>query len=619
MAKWIPIYFIKQYLFWMLLFQLLRIVFLFFNFNEIDGAGIIEVLKAFWYSIPLDSSTACYILGFPFILLFFQSLLSWKGFYIVNLWYSYILIFVSVLISVGELPLYREWHVKMNFKAISYFQHPSEVFQTASWFDLLWGILALVILSAFVIFMYRKYIHVRFVVKKRNYFVSLIFFLSVPFLIGVGIRGGIQPIPLHQSDCYYSKNNFLNLTAVNSQWNLLASITKNYRYKNSNPFLYYPLSEAQNTVDSLYTVEKDTTQFILTTQRPNIVLILLESYSADLIHSLGGYDSLSPNFEKLVSEGILFTRTYTSGTLSDQGIAAVLCGYPTLPTVIVVNQPDKYIKLPCLSRDLKRSGYYTSFMFGGQLSYGNIKGLIYYNKFDDIYEGKDFPNTIPQGRLGVHDHYMLEHWLGRISSYPQPFFAAAFTLSSHSPYDQPFPEKFQWGGNERQYINSAYYTDSCLGDFFSKAKKQPWYNNTLFVLVADHSHGSPRNWDYYSHDYRHIPLLLFGSVLKPEVRGTKQESLCSQTDLAATLLAQLDIPHKHYHWSKNVYNKYSKPFAFYASDAASGWISANGYCVFEYGTENFYQRWFPSSNDSIKAVRQGKSYLECLFQEYLEF
>jgi phosphoglycerol transferase MdoB-like AlkP superfamily enzyme len=439
-----------------------------------------------------------------------------------------------------------------------------------------------------------------------------------PPLIALGIRGGLMPIPIHQSDVFYSKNNFLNLTSVNSQWNLIASISKNFKYKDKNPFIYYSLTEAKNRVDSLYSVEKDTTVKILTVTKPNVVLILLESWSADLVHSCGGYDSITPNFEKLVADGVLFTKSYASGTLSDQGMAAVLCGYPTLPNVIIVNQPDKYVKIPCFPRDMQKIGYHTSFMFGGQLSYGNIKGLIYYNQFDDIFEGKDFPSSMPKGRLGVHDEYMFDFWLKRISTYPQPFFATAFTLSSHSPYDQPFPEVFPWGGDGREYINSAYYTDSCLGDFFAKAKKQAWYNNTLFILVADHSHNSPKAWNFYSKNYRQIPMLFYGNVLKSEFRGMKMDSVCSQTDLAATLLSQLGMPYEKYNWSKNLFNPYSKHFAFFGSDAASGWIDSENDFIFEYDKDNYFEANFRDLKDSLKSVKCGKSYLETLFQEYLD-
>jgi len=557
------------------------------------------------------------MLTVPYLFVFLSSLLKSKIFYIINLWYNYLIIFLCVVISISELPLYKEWRVKLNFKAISYLSRPSEVYHSAKWTEVFFGLISIIFFTAISVYFYRKFIHERFIITKRNYIFSAIFLIVFPVLLLLGIRGGYQPIPVHQSDVYFSKSNFINLATVNSQWNLMASVTKNMRFKNTNPFKFYPLKNAKTVVDSLYSVEKDTTEFILTTKRPNIVLLLLESYSADLVHSVGGYDSISPNMDKIISEGYVFSKTYGSGGLSDQGILAVLCGYPALSNVIVTNQLDKYVKVPCFARDLQDKGYFTSFMFGGQLSYGNIKGLIYYNKFDDITEGKDFPSSIPKGRLGVHDEFMFEAFLNKISKYKQPFFSMAFTMSSHNPYDQPFPEKFHWGGDAQKFINSAYYSDSCIGDFINKAKKQPWYNNTLFILVADHGHNSPKNWFIYSPEYRHIPMILFGNVIKDEFKGKSNDDPCSQTDLAATILKQLDLSTKNYHWSKNLFNKYSKPFSYYAFDGGFGWVEKNNYFVFDRSQDIYYSSSYSSKKDSVLVNKNGKSYVEMLFQEYL--
>src|SRR5210317_57801 len=103
----------------------------------------------------------------------------------------------------------------------------------------------------------------------------------------------------------------------------------------------------------------------------------------------------------------------------------------------------------------------------------------------------------------------------------QPFFSVVFTLSSHSPYDQPMEKVLDWGGSENEFINSAYYTDRCLGEYFRKASQQEWYDSTLFIILADHSHNSYRHWDVHSPNYRNIPLLLYGNVLKEENKGQK--------------------------------------------------------------------------------------------------
>ncbi len=439
----------------------------------------------------------------------------------------------------------------------------------------------------------------------------------MPTFFIFGIRGGLQPIPVHLSDAYYSKSNFLNLVSVNSQWNLMNSVVKNFRYKNKNPFIFYSDKEAQHYVDELYRVEKDTTIMVLTTQRPNIVLILLESWSADVIKSLGGYDSITPEFDKLASEGILFTQTYGTGGLSDEGISAVLSGQPSLPRVIVVNQPDKYPKLPAISKDLKSVGYNNYFTFGGQLNYGNIKSYIYSIGFDAILEEKDLPNSLSRGRLGVHDGYLLPFFADELNKLTNPFFGMIFTLSSHSPYDQPSNTKFFWGGDAQQYINSMNYTDSCLGAFFRKVKTMPWYDSTLFILVSDHSHHSPRGWHPYAKEYRRIAMLWYGNVIKPEYKGYKVNTYCTQTDLATTLLNQLNISSRPYKWSKNLLNPCSKSFAYYAYDDGFGWVSDSNYYAYLHSTNSLIFHKFSSTSDSLAHLKLGNSYIQKLFDDYL--
>lgn len=610
------IFIFKQYLYWMLLFQLLRTIFLLYNLDEASGNGFFEVIRAYWAALILDNSAAGYIMMFPLLVGFLKSIFLPKVFYRINQAYHYLMIVVAVCISIAELPLYDEWKVKLNFRALTYLTRPSEVFQTASVANIVLGFLAIVIVSAFAIYAFN-----RFVLSKKYTQTSLYGALAHIALLPVffiwGIRGGLQPIPVHLSDAYYSKSPFLNLVAVNSQWNLMNSVVKNFKYKNKNPYIFFDNKLAQQAVQELYRTEKDTTILVLNNSRPNIVLILLESWSADVIKSLGGYDSITPEFDKLAGEGILFTQTYGTGGLSDEGISAVLSGQPSLPSVIVVNQPDKYRKMPSISGDLKKAGYYNYFIFGGQLNYGNIKSYIYSNQFDEIYEEKDLPRSLPRGRLGVHDGYLLQYFLNDLKRLPQPFFAMIFTLSSHMPYDQPSNTKFFWGGDAQQYINAVNYTDSCLGAFFQQVRKQPFYKNTLFILVSDHSHHSPRGWHPYAKEYRRVAFLWYGNVIKESFRGYRNEKYCTQTDLAVTLLTQLNIDHSEYKWSKNLFNPYSKSFAYYAYNDGFGWVSDSNYFAYLHSEKRLLFHKFSSPRDSLLHLKYGKSYIQKVFDEYL--
>lgn len=609
----------KQYFFWMLFFQLLRLIFLVYNWSEVGESSILEVLKAFWYAIYLDNSATGYVMMFPILISIIKSCFRVNVFNQIIRIYHIVVMFIATAISIAELPLYDEWKVKINFKAISYLARPNEVFETASIWNVIFGFLAIGLILFLAINAFNKWVYPK-EKQARSFVASLIHLVLLPICFIWGIRGGLQEIPIHQADAYYSKNNFLNLVAVNSAWNLGSSIDKNHYFQNTNPYVFMSEKEAKILVNDLYSVPKDTVIEVLNTQiKPNIVILLLESWSADCIKSLGGYDSITPHFDALAKEGILFTNVFGSGGLSDQGISAVLSGQPSLPEVIVVNQPDKFVKLPSISSDLKKNGYYTSFMFGGQLSYGNIKAYLMTKDFDEIKDIADMPSSIPRGRLGIHDEYMLQRFADKLNRQKTPFFSMLFTLSSHSPYDMPYGEKFKWGGDAQKYINSMAYADSSIGLFFDKVKKMPFYKNTLFILVSDHSHNSPKGWHPYAQQYRRIAMMLYGEPIKKEYRGTTIPIYCSQTDLAVTLLKQLKYQHSTYRWSKNLFNPYSKSFCYYAYDAGFGWVSDSNYFAFMHDDKSLLFHQFSSKQDSLNHLKYGHAYIQLLFQEYLDF
>ncbi|MBI4646417.1 MAG: LTA synthase family protein [Bacteroidia bacterium] len=614
------IVFIKQYLFWMLFFILGRVVFLFYNFSKLVDADFTDVLKIFWHALYLDTSTACYLLCIPFMLLFFQSLIKHPFPSIINNYYSYLIIILISIITSSELGLYEEWGRKLNMRALSHLREPSEVFESAKTCFIVIAFILTVFQSFAGIWFYKRLIREPIKLQKRNYFLSLLFLIAIPPVLGVGIRGGLQPIPIQSSDVYFSSNNYLNLAAVNSLWNLGSSLDKNWKYKVSNPFNYYELQEAHRVRDSLFTNTKDTTYFILKTNRPNIILIILEGWSADVCRSTGGFEGAAPYFDKMAKQGIIFTNCYAQGTLSDEGVASILSGFPSQPETIIITQPDKFQQLPCLGIELRNAGFHTSFHYGGQLSYGNIRGYIYFNRFDKIIELKDFTDDIPRGKLGVHDEFLLNRWYNDINTFSQPFFAAAFTLSSHSPYDHSMKPVLDWGGDMNDYINAVYYADSCISLFMEKAKKQAWYGNTLFIFVSDHGHLTPKPHEWQAPDSRKIPMLLFGQAIKEEYRGQVFKKLCCQTDLAATLLVQLNLDSTKFKRSRNIFKPYYHEFAYYAFDFGFGFIKANGdFFVYDHENNRYYFKQFSKATDEQHIIREGKSYLEILFDEYLQY
>lgn len=611
---------LRQLLFWLLFFALIRTVFLIYNHSELSTENVtfLDFLASYWYALPLDIATACYFLVIPMLIVLVQSFYTPDWLNKVNRIYTFVIIVLFSLITTTELGIYPEWKTKLHYKALMHITHPDEVYQSADSITFFILLFIAVFQVAVGFILYRKYFYKDIKPSPFYWLKPISLLIIIPPLLFIGMRGGIQQIPINQSQSYYSKHNILNLAAVNSGFNLFISVYENLSNLKKNPFESYTKIEAEAVVKRILTTPKDTSLNILTTKRPNIVLIILESWSADLIESMGGKPGITPQFRKLEKGGLLFTNLISSGTRSEQGMACLFGGFPGHAISCITVQPDKYPKMPSLIKILKNQGYQTSFYFGGQLIYGNIKGYIMSNGFEHILEVKDFGDDVIKGKLGVHDEFVLERQHQELNASKQPFFSALFTLSSHSPFDQPMPEMLHWNIREHKYINSAYYTDDCLGKYFENVKNEPWYKNTLFILVADHSHGSYNNWPFTSPMYHRIPMLFFGDVIKPEYRGTKCDKLGGHHDLPATLLHQLKLNAKPFRWSIDLLNPTSPAYGYFSFEEGVGWVRKSGYFSYDERMKHYHQMQLPpAEKDSI--VKEGKSYLQVLFDDYMHY
>lgn len=608
-----------QVLFWLLFFAFNRGIFLIYYHDLIGNESTLSIVAVFWHAIRLDISTISYFMCFPLIWSCIQCFVNRNWMNKVVLIYHSVLIFLYATISAGELGLYSEWQTKLNYKALQYLLHPSEVYGSVSTREFI--LLSAILLSTFAagFFAFKRWFFPRIgYLKCKKIFIPLFFLVSAS-LITIGLRGGIQQIPINQSVSYFSTNNTLNLASVNSGWNIIFSIHQNYYSLSKNPFHYYDDQEAKKITDELNRPDCDSSNLILKTKRPNIILIILEGWCADVIESLGGHKGITPNFHELEKGGILFTRFYASGSRSEQGMSSIFGGFPSTPLAQITRQPDKFVKLPSLTKVFADNGYSTSFFFGGDLSYGNIRSYMYYNKFSKVYEEGSFDASCPRGKLGVHDEVLFPFMISTINVTKEPFFDACFTLSTHTPYDVPgLKEKLSWPEYEKEYINAVNYSDSCIGAFIHSAKKQSWYKNTLFVLVSDHGHGSYQQRASWSPEYNQIPLLLSGEVIQDSLKGSQVKTIGSQYDLPATLLKQCGLPTADFHWSKDLFTSCYKHYAFYEFEVGLGWVSTAGSYIYDHNSSSeLYNDLPPGKSDSIK--KAAKAYLQQLYEEYRNY
>lgn len=613
-----------MFVFWQLVFVFNQLLFLLYNVPTIRKAGIEEILVSFYHSVPLNISAASYFLVIPVIVSFSQPFIRFPFVvYFNRIFVAFLLLIVSAICT-AELALYEEWGTKLNIKALMYLKRPQEVWQTASvGFTILFFVLVLGQIIGFS-YVYKRWFSELGEYKKTE--LKKLVPLSVLYLIVglglllLGIRGGWQPIPINQSASYYSRNQTLNWAATNSFWNVSHSLWQNRKNGGKNEYLRYPKNDAEQIVKELHAVKTDTTISFLTIPKPNVVYIILEGWTSDVVGCIDGEKGFTPGFDQLAKEGMLYTNCYASGVRSEQGMMALFSGFPAQTVVSIIEQPDKFSKVPSIIEPFKKNNYYTSFYFGGQLSYGNIESYMIFNGVDKIVDTKNLPGSYPSGKLGVHDEFMFQHLLKEIPRQPEPFFTSYFTLSTHTPYDLPSKISKSWNLDGNDYLKSIYYSDSCLSAFIANAKKQAWYKNTLFVIVADHGHMCYTNRSYFAKEHHKIPLLFFGDVIKPEFRNKKDSSIVSQTDVTTTVLAQLNMPYKQFKWSRNMMNPYTKKFAFFSYPNGIGWIIPKNFYTYDYGDYNRYGLFELNDSSQEKTLlKQGQSYLQVLFQEYLDY
>lgn len=622
--KKIIISLVLQYAFWMVFFVILRAAFLVYYHELLAMEGIRtgEALLSFWHALKLDSSTAGYVLVIPVIFLSVQGFVKARWLNSVNKTWAFLVILAFSLIVTVELGSFDEWKSKLTSKALMHLEHPKEVYYSISawkFFSLL-GLLAL-----FVWACYKLYTRVFFIkIKEKSRFLIypiLFALISFPLLFLV-IRGGFNAIPISQSAAHYSHHAILNWASVNSGYHFAVNLLETDRYKKHNAYQFFDQTEAEKIVDQVKHVDKDSTVSILTIPHPNIVILLLESWTADLVESLGAEPGITPRFRELEREGLLFTQFYCTGNRSHEAIATMFGGHPALPYTTWTENPEKFRKMPSMIRIMNDTGYSSSFYFGGELDYGNLRAYLLFNQFGSIVEERDIDPAIPRGRLGVHDEFLYDIHLRDARTFPQPFFSVVFTLSSHSPYDQPMEPVIDWAGINNPFLNSAYYADKCLGDYFDKARNEPWYDSTIFILIADHGHSSQKNWRYESYEYHRIPLMFYGNALREEFRGKQDDRICDNSSIARTLLNQLNLPDDRFPWGVDLFNPYSKEFAYVVLNDGYTWKEPGMEMVFSMKWQDYYKKEFPDSTDAEAQglfISKGKAYVQVLFQEFLDY
>ncbi len=610
--KKIVLFLLKIIIFFEAFFITQRLFFLFYNFEKIKDNTIFNILLSNIYGIPLDVSTIGYFMLITLMLIMtgvkLQQAFCIK---IINVLFILFIVLCS-LINIFDTALVSTWGTKINAKALSYVFYPelmTQAFLTVNYMVLIsWFVVS----TAIFIFLYHQYIRLkpRYEVKG----IKNLLFIPLLFLIFTFMRGGWGNNPIGKSRGVYSDNPTLNLATVNGFWNMMSL----YEKKDEKVlYQFFELPVAEETFRQYIIPVKDTTIQILTNQRPNIVMILLESFSAENMMSLGGSEPIAPCLDSIAREGLLFTSFYATGSRTEQGLVALLSGFPAQPQFSIQRESGKVFKLPMLTTILKNNGYELNFFYTGDLAYARTNEYLKIGLFDHVYGDQDFQH-VERTNSGAYDEYLFQFQIEKSKASKIPFFTLFLTSSSHEPCNGKFKKIFKDDTPSSKYKNAIHYTDSCLLEYLNEAKQQSWYANTLFIIMADHANTHPNNRDYNEPLRFKIPLLLMGDVLKTQYKGKIFSLPAGQPDFPSTILSQLNLKNGHFEFSKNIFNPYCNHFAFYTFDNGFGIIDPHQTVVYDCDKKQVLSKISTAGIQDTTLLNRGKSILQVMMQRFSE-
>lgn len=507
-----------------------------------------DLYKIFMLGLRMDVLIISYILFIPTVLLFLlpskvTSLKYFNNFLIMFFTVFTALFFFMEFSTIGFL---REYDNRPDNIFIEYLIYPKEILSTL-WKANKIELIMIIPLMILVFKMSHKlYSQVVTQYKRIFYGYQILFFPIVGFLLFIGSRSSFSHRPANISTAYFSSNRLSNELTLNSTYTLLYAL---YRLKHEkNPAEIYGHMEEKevmarvqkyNSIEPHYYLDQQKIPFLhsqkvgVQRKKPlNVVVIIEESLGAEYVGVLGGLP-LTPYFDQLAKEGMLFTNLYATGTRTVRGLEAILTGFLPTPGTSVVKLSQSKKDFFTAGALFKQHGYSTHFIYGGESNFDEMKSFFFSNGFDKVFDQLNFKNPEHLSSWGVSDEDLMKEAHSIIKDIPadQPFFSVILTTSNHSPFD--FPEgKIEYYEQPKETTHNAMkYADYALGKFFQLAKTAPYYDKTIFLVLADH------NTRVYGDSFIpvekfHIPALIIAPGLAP----TKNNLLASQIDLMPSLL-----------------------------------------------------------------------------------
>lgn len=622
--------FIKTYCLFVCIFVLQKPLFMLFYHSLYADASCADWFSVIWHGLPLDLSLAGYLTAIPGFLFIASAWTLSKVLH--RIWCGYFL-FISILLSViftVDAGLYQYWGFRLDATPLFYFfSSPKDAVASVSIWMVMGGIIVMAVYAAmlYAIFygvLLRKKLLLGMKLPYRRLRVSGVLLLMTGVLF-IPIRGGFTVSTMNVGKVYFSSNQRLNHAAINPAFSLMESLSKQKDF--GSQYRFMEAAEAERLFEGLtdpavsgaevmatdsLRQSADSLHNLFTTRRPDVLFVILESFSSKLMTTLGGEPDIAVNLDSLSKEGVLFTNFYANSFRTDRGLVAILSGYPAQPTTSIMKYPRKTQSIPAIAGSLKKAGYGTEYYYGGDADFTNMRSYLMSSGFETIVSDQDFPVSERLSKWGAHDHLVFNRLLEDLkveaseeasARQSAPRFRVLQTSSSHEPFEVPYRRL----ANDR--LNAFAYTDSCLGDFVRQYRELPQWKNTVIVFVPDHLGAYPENLNNLTVERYQIPLLMIGGAVREPRRI---DVYGSQQDIAATLLAQLALPHSEFTFSKDMLNPDSPHFAFFTVPDAFGMVTPDNRVIFNCQADAVA---VDEGTAKGKNLPLGKAYLQKLYDD----
>ena len=572
----------------LVLLFLSRIVFFFFNFSYFSGAGFSELMKIFFYGLRFDISGAI-IINAPYI--FFNSIpfkfrfnKVYQGF---NNAYFYIINSIGLMSNFSDMIYFRFTLKRVTADLFNYLGVGGDFDRLVPQFlqDFWYVALIWIFFIALLIFFSTRF-KLQASGGKGNkgsnfkyYFLHGFLFLLVIFISIVGIRGGFQlrPISLITAGNYTSAKNIPLIL------NTPFSIAKTVGKESLKTVRFY---SKESDLSSIYTpLHKGGTGPF---KKLNVMIIIMESFSLEHIGALnkdideGRYQGFTPFIDSLIGQSLTF-KAFANGKTSIQGIPAILSSIPSLMNESFIQSNYAADKTNSLANLLKPKGYSSAFFHGGTNgtmgfdSYTKSVGFEYYYGRSEYGNEKDY-----DGKWGIRDEEFFQYTAGIMNKLPQPFLVSVFSLSSHHPYHVPakYSHKFRKGNLPIQ--ESIMYADYSLKRFFETVQKLPWFENTLFVITADHTSEGYLPYYQSSAGQYAIPVVFYKR--NSDLKGLPDE-IVEQTDIMPSVLGFLGYDKDYIAFGTDLFDPKTARFSIHYISGLYG-LLMDGYSIEFDGTHS---------------------------------